>query len=174
MLLAFIGVTALDVASPAANAADASRFDPGLIISDSVFYDFGTMKVSDIQRFLESKVPTCKAKAGDPTCLRNYVDDELDKPGEDGKSITQKALDVVSSGEIEFVPGNWVNTYNQWLNNIQDWCISRQLWWGHQIPAWHDADGNIYVGRTEHEVRMKHRIASALKRDLYSSHIALT
>jgi valyl-tRNA synthetase len=61
----------------------------------------------------------------------------MSKPGEDGKSITQKALDVVSSGEIEFVPGNWVNTYNQWLNNIQDWCISRQLWWGHQIPAWY-------------------------------------
>ena len=68
VLLAFIGVTALDNTAPAASAADASRFDPGLIISDSVFYDFGTMKVADIQRFLESKVPTCKAKAGDPTC----------------------------------------------------------------------------------------------------------
>ena len=100
LLLAFIGVTALDVASPAANAADASRFDPGLIISDSVFYDFGTMKVSDIQRFLESKVPTCKAKAGDPTCLRNYVDDELDKPGEDGKCLPMTAKPAQTAAQI--------------------------------------------------------------------------
>ncbi|HQX06262.1 MAG TPA: valine--tRNA ligase, partial [Zoogloea sp.] len=75
----------------------------------------------------------------------------MSKPGEDGKSITEKALEVVSSGEIEFVPGNWVNTYNQWLNNIQDWCISRQLWWGHQIPAWHADDGRIYVAHDEAE-----------------------
>ncbi len=61
----------------------------------------------------------------------------MSKPAADGKSITQKALDVVASGEIKFYPENWVNTYNQWLNNIQDWCISRQLWWGHQIPAWY-------------------------------------
>jgi valyl-tRNA synthetase len=61
----------------------------------------------------------------------------MSKPGEDGKSITEKALEVVHSGEIKFYPENWVNTYNQWLNNIQDWCISRQLWWGHQIPAWY-------------------------------------
>ena len=100
MLLAFIGVTALDVATPAANAADASRFDPGLIISDSVFYDFGTMKVSDIQRFLESKVPTCKAKAGAPTCLRNYVDDELEKPGEDGKCAPMSAKPAQTAAQI--------------------------------------------------------------------------
>ena len=77
----------------------------------------------------------------------------MSKPGEDGKSITQKALDVVSSGEIEFVPGNWVNTYNQWLNNIQDWCISRQLWWGHQIPAWYGIDGEYFVAHSEEEAR---------------------
>jgi len=59
----------------------------------------------------------------------------MSKPATDGKSITQKALEVVASDEIKFYPENWVNTYNQWLNNIQDWCISRQLWWGHQIPA---------------------------------------
>jgi LysM repeat protein len=100
MLLAFIGVTALDITAPSASAADASRFDPGLIISDSVFYDFGTMKVSDIQRFLESKVPTCKAKAGDPTCLRNYVDDELDKPGEDGKCLPMTAKPAQTAAQI--------------------------------------------------------------------------
>jgi valyl-tRNA synthetase len=66
-----------------------------------------------------------------------------------GKSITQKAIDAVQSGQVKFVPENWVNTYNQWMNNIQDWCISRQLWWGHQIPAWYDEDGKVYVARNE-------------------------
>ena len=73
----------------------------------------------------------------------------MSKPAADGKSITQKALDVVASGEIKFYPENWVNTYNQWLNNIQDWCISRQLWWGHQIPAWYTEDGKVYVAHDE-------------------------
>ncbi|AMO22266.1 valine--tRNA ligase [Ramlibacter solisilvae] len=70
-----------------------------------------------------------------------------------GKSIAQKAIDAVESGAVSFVPENWVNTYNQWMNNIQDWCISRQLWWGHQIPAWYDEDGNIYVARNEQEAQ---------------------
>jgi valyl-tRNA synthetase len=73
------------------------------------------------------------------------------KPGADGTSIAGKALECVSSGEIKFFPENWVNTYNQWLNNIQDWCISRQLWWGHQIPAWYSDDGRIYVAHDEAE-----------------------
>ena len=72
-----------------------------------------------------------------------------------GKSITQKAIDAVQSGEVKFVPENWVNTYNQWMNNIQDWCISRQLWWGHQIPAWYDEDGNVIVARNEEEAQAK-------------------
>jgi valyl-tRNA synthetase len=71
------------------------------------------------------------------------------------KSIAQKAIDAVHSGAVRFVPENWVNTYNQWMNNIQDWCISRQLWWGHQIPAWYDEEGNIYVARSEDEARAK-------------------
>ena len=77
----------------------------------------------------------------------------MSKPAADGKSITQKALDVVASGEIKFYPENWVNTYNQWLNNIQDWCISRQLWWGHQIPAWYSEDGKVYVAHDEAEAK---------------------
>ena len=72
-----------------------------------------------------------------------------------GKSIAQKAIDAVASGDVKFVPENWVNTYNQWMNNIQDWCISRQLWWGHQIPAWYDEDGNVIVARTEAEAQAK-------------------
>ena len=70
-----------------------------------------------------------------------------------GKSIAQKAIDVVQSGEVKFVPENWINTYNQWMNNITDWCISRQLWWGHQIPAWYDEDGKVYVARSEAEAQ---------------------
>ncbi len=77
----------------------------------------------------------------------------MSKPAADGKSITQKALDVVASGEIKFYPENWVNTYNQWLNNIQDWCISRQLWWGHQIPAWYGDNGQVYVAHDEAEAK---------------------
>ena len=65
------------------------------------------------------------------------------------KSIAQKARDAVASGDVKFVPEQWVNTYNQWMNNIQDWCISRQLWWGHQIPAWYDEDGKVYVAENE-------------------------
>ena len=72
-----------------------------------------------------------------------------------GKSIAQKAIDAVATGEVTFVPENWVNTYNQWMNNIQDWCISRQLWWGHQIPAWYDMNGNYYVARNEKEALQK-------------------
>ncbi|GAB5606292.1 valine--tRNA ligase [Sideroxyarcus sp. TK5] len=77
----------------------------------------------------------------------------MSKPGKEGKSITGQALECVSSGEIKFHPENWVNTYNQWLNNIQDWCISRQLWWGHQIPAWYGVNGEVFVARDEAEAR---------------------
>ncbi len=79
----------------------------------------------------------------------------MSKPGADGKSITEKALDVVHSGEIKFYPENWVNTYNQWLNNIQDWCISRQLWWGHQIPAWYGDNGQVFVAHSEAEAKVE-------------------
>ena len=72
-----------------------------------------------------------------------------------GKSITEVALEKVANGEIQMLPENWTNTYNQWLNNIQDWCISRQLWWGHQIPAWYDSEGKVYVARNEAEAKAK-------------------
>ena len=77
----------------------------------------------------------------------------MSKAGADGKSITEKALEVVADGQIKFYPENWVNTYNQWLNNIQDWCISRQLWWGHQIPAWYGDSGQVYVAHDEAEAK---------------------
>ena len=68
-----------------------------------------------------------------------------------GLSLADKAKKAVDSGAVRFIPENWVNTYNQWMNNIQDWCISRQLWWGHQIPAWYDNEGNVYVARNQEE-----------------------
>ncbi len=72
-----------------------------------------------------------------------------------GKSIAQKAIDAVHSGQVSFVPENWVNTYDQWMNNIQDWCISRQLWWGHQIPAWYGENGQVYVAKNADEASAK-------------------
>ena len=77
-----------------------------------------------------------------------------------GMSLAQKAKHAVDSGAVKFVPENWVNTYNQWMNNIQDWCISRQLWWGHQIPAWYDENGKIYVAHNEEEAQ---KLSGSLK-----------
>ncbi len=71
------------------------------------------------------------------------------KVAPDGKSIAQKAIDAVASGQVKFVPENWVNTYDQWMKNIQDWCLSRQLWWGHQIPAWYGTSGEVFVAVDE-------------------------
>ncbi len=78
------------------------------------------------------------------------------------ESLAKPAIDAVESGEIRFVPENWNKTYYQWMHNIQDWCISRQLWWGHRIPAWYDENGKVYVGRTEEEVRSKHGLGQEL------------
>jgi valyl-tRNA synthetase len=73
--------------------------------------------------------------------------------------LAAPAIKAVENGDIRFVPDNWKNTYYEWMRNIDDWCISRQIWWGHRIPAWYDAEGNIYVGRSEAEVRQKHGLA---------------
>jgi valyl-tRNA synthetase len=70
--------------------------------------------------------------------------------------LAKRGMELVEQGEVKFVPPNWVNTYRHWMENIQDWCISRQLWWGHRIPAWYDANGKIYVGRSEDDVRRRH------------------
>jgi valyl-tRNA synthetase len=120
----------------------------------------------EAQGFLEKAVPH---KNMVPICERTgeVVEPMLteqwfmavSKTAPDGKSIAQKAIDAVASGEIRFVPENWVSTYDQWMNNIQDWCISRQLWWGHQIPAWYGSGGEIFVGRSEDEARAKAKAA---------------
>jgi len=116
----------------------------------------------DAQGFL---VETKKHRLMVPRCARTGAVVEpmlteqwfmaVSKVAPDGKSIAQKAIDAVASGEVRFVPENWVNTYDQWMKNIQDWCLSRQLWWGHQIPAWYGSGGEIFVGRSEDEARAK-------------------
>ncbi|MBL8369046.1 MAG: valine--tRNA ligase [Candidatus Accumulibacter sp.] len=118
--------------------------------------------VADLEKqgFLDKVEPhTLKVPRGDRSgvVIEPMLTDQwfvaMSKAGADGSSIAGKALECVASGEIRFVPENWVNTYNQWLNNIQDWCISRQLWWGHQIPAWYGDDGRIFVAHDEGEAR---------------------
>ena len=79
------------------------------------------------------------------------------------KPLAEPAIKAVENGDIRFVPENWSKTYYEWMYNIQDWCISRQLWWGHRIPAWYDGDGNIYVGRSEDEVREMHGLGEDIK-----------
>lgn len=128
-------------------------------------YDCRKAVLKDLeeQGFLEKAVPH---KNMVPVCARTgavvepMLTDQwfvaLSKVSEQdptGKSIAQKAREAVSSGQVRFVPEQWVNTYNQWMNNIQDWCISRQLWWGHQIPAWYDEDGKVYVATSEEEAQ---------------------
>ncbi|OGT72739.1 MAG: valine--tRNA ligase, partial [Gammaproteobacteria bacterium RIFCSPLOWO2_02_FULL_56_15] len=76
--------------------------------------------------------------------------------------LAEPAIRAVEEGRIRFVPENWSKTYFEWMRNIQDWCISRQLWWGHRIPAWYDEAGNVYVGRNETEVRARHQLAPEL------------
>jgi valyl-tRNA synthetase len=116
----------------------------------------------EAQGFLEKAVPH---KNMVPVCERTgevvepMLTDQwfmaVTKPGPDGKSIAQKAIDAVASGEVKFVPENWVNTYDQWMKNIQDWTLSRQLWWGHRIPAWYGSGGEIFVARNDDEARAK-------------------
>jgi valyl-tRNA synthetase len=72
--------------------------------------------------------------------------------------LAKPAIAAVENGTIRFVPDNWKNTYFEWMRNIEDWCISRQIWWGHRIPAWYDDKGDVYVGRSEEEIRAKHKL----------------
>ncbi len=116
----------------------------------------------EAQGFLESVKPhKLMVPRGDRTnaVIEPMLTDQwfvaMTKPGPSGKSITQASLDVVADGSVKFFPENWTTTYNQWLENIQDWCISRQLWWGHRIPAWYGDGGRIFVARDEAEARLQ-------------------
>jgi valyl-tRNA synthetase len=83
----------------------------------------------------------------------------MTKPGHDGQSIAGRAMKAVDQGDVQFIPEQWVNTWNQWMKNISDWCISRQLWWGHQIPAWYGTGGEIFVARSDAEAQAKAKAA---------------
>ncbi|MBA2657934.1 MAG: valine--tRNA ligase [Tatlockia sp.] len=78
------------------------------------------------------------------------------------KPLAEPAIEAVKKGEIRFIPENWTKTYYQWMENIEDWCISRQLWWGHRIPAWYDSQGHIYVGYSENDVRFKYKLEDSI------------
>ena len=78
------------------------------------------------------------------------------------KDIAKDAIKAVETDEIKFIPKNWEKTYFEWMYNIQDWCISRQIWWGHRIPAWYDDNGNIYVGLSEEDVRSKNNLSNEI------------
>jgi valyl-tRNA synthetase len=140
-------------------------------------YDARKAVLRDLEdeHFLEKAVPH---KHAVPICVRTgeVVEPMLTdqwfvattRPGRDGTSIAAKAIEAVETGAVKFYPEQWVNTYNQWMRNIQDWTISRQLWWGHQIPAWYGNGGEIFVARSEAEARAKAEAAGyagALVRD---------
>ncbi|MDR7135187.1 valyl-tRNA synthetase [Lysobacter niastensis] len=106
-------------------------------------------------RLVETKPHKLQVPRGDRTgqVIEPYLTDQWFVKMD---GLAKRGLELVESGDVKLVPSNWINTYRHWMENIQDWCISRQLWWGHRIPAWYDDDGHIYVGRSEAEVREKH------------------
>ncbi|MGF6526232.1 valine--tRNA ligase [Variovorax sp. PvP013] len=147
--LPMIGVLALD-ATVNANAPEKYRGLDRFVARKAVVADLEAQGLLVEVKKHRLMVPRC-ARSG--AVVEPMLTDQwyvaMKKPGADGQSIAQKAIDVVKSGEVRFVPESWVNTYDHWMENIQDWTISRQLWWGHQIPAWYDEDGRVYVAVDE-------------------------
>jgi valyl-tRNA synthetase len=121
--------------------------------------------VSDLKGFLDSEKPY-KLRVPRSSRTGAIVEPMLtDQWFVRMEGLATTGLDVVARGEVAFLPEHWTATYNQWLRNIQDWCISRQLWWGHQIPAWYDDQGGYYVARSEGEAKEQAR-AKGYERDL--------
>jgi valyl-tRNA synthetase len=151
--LPMIGVLALD-ATLNDNAPAAYRGLDRFVARKQVVADLEALGLLVETKKHRLQVPRC-ARTGQ--IVEPMLTDQwfvaVNQPGADGVSIAQQARDAVSSGAVRFVPENWVNTYNHWMNNLQDWCISRQLWWGHQIPAWYGSSGELFVGRDEAEAR---------------------
>ncbi len=149
----------------------------GVLALDATLNDFAPVAYRGLDRFVARKrvvadlealgllVETKKHRLTVPRCARTgqivepMLTDQwfmaMTKPGADGESIAGRAIKAVEQGDVRFVPPQWVNTWNQWMKNIQDWCISRQLWWGHQIPAWYGSGGELFVARSEEEARSK-------------------
>jgi len=147
----------------------------GVLALDATVNDNAPAPYRGLDRFVARKrvvadleslgllVETRKHKLTVPRCARTgqvvepMLTDQwfmaMTRPGADGESIAGRAVRAVEQGDVRFVPAQWVNTWNQWMKNIQDWCISRQLWWGHQIPAWYGSGGEIFVARSAEEAR---------------------
>ncbi len=132
-------------------------------------YDARKAVLADLEAaglLVETKAHKLQVPRGDRTSqvIEPYLTDQWFVKMD---GLAKRGMELVDSGEVKFVPANWVNTYRHWMENIQDWCISRQLWWGHRIPAWYDEAGNILVGRDEAEVRAKHGLGAdvALRQD---------
>src|SRR5690606_33864232 len=124
-------------------------------------YDARKAVLADLQAaglLVEDKPHKLQVPRGDRTgqVIEPYLTDQWFVKMD---ALGARGLALAESGRVKFVPGNWINTYRHWMENIQDWCISRQLWWGHRIPAWYDPAGNIHVGRDEAEVRAKYGLA---------------
>ncbi|MFE0502203.1 valine--tRNA ligase [Lysobacter soli] len=125
-------------------------------------YEARKVVLADLEaegRLVETKPHKLQVPRGDRTgqVIEPYLTDQWFVKMD---GLAARGLELVEKGDVKFVPANWINTYRHWMENIQDWCISRQLWWGHRIPAWYDDDGKIYVGRTEEEVRAKQGLGS--------------
>jgi valyl-tRNA synthetase len=153
--LPMIGVLDLD-AKVNANAPEPYRGLDRFVARKKVVADLDALGLLVETKKHRLQVPRC-ARTGQ--VVEPMLTDQwfvaVNKAGVDGVSIAEKARRAVSSGEVRFVPEQWVNTYNHWMDNLQDWCISRQLWWGHQIPAWYGSGGELFVGRSEEEARQR-------------------
>ncbi|WP_421576647.1 valine--tRNA ligase [Stenotrophomonas maltophilia] len=116
-------------------------------------------ELEDLGILVETKAHKLQVPRGDRTqqVIEPYLTDQWFVKMD---VLAKRGLELVENGSIQFVPANWINTYRHWMENIQDWCISRQLWWGHRIPAWFDDAGNCYVGRDEAEARAKNTLAA--------------
>jgi valyl-tRNA synthetase len=151
--LPMIGVLDLD-AKVNAHAPEAYRGLDRFVARKKVVADLDALGLLVETKKHRLQVPRC-ARTGQ--VVEPMLTDQwfvaVNKAAKDGTSIAEKARKAVSSGQVRFVPEQWVNTYNHWMDNIQDWCISRQLWWGHQIPAWYGSGGELFVGRSEDEAR---------------------
>jgi valyl-tRNA synthetase len=153
--LPMIGVLDLD-AKLNANAPEAYQGLDRFVARKKVVADLDALGLLVETRKHKLMVPRCErtGQVVEPMLTDQWFV-AVNKPSADGKSIAQKAIDVVDSGQVRFVPEQWVNTYNHWMHNIQDWCISRQLWWGHQIPAWYGTSGELFVARDEAHARQR-------------------
>ncbi|MBB4706484.1 valine--tRNA ligase [Xanthomonas arboricola] len=116
-------------------------------------------ELEDLGVLVETKPHKLQVPRGDRTgqVIEPYLTDQWFVKMD---ALARRGLELVESGQVKFVPPNWINTYRHWMENIQDWCISRQLWWGHRIPAWFDEAGKCYVGHDEAEVRAKHGLGA--------------